>query len=127
MARRKKKPRDPKWITEARKALDEMETWDSDDPHIAARIAPFRTQNWIRKGWGMLAGLKPIAVVVLLALGGAVHRAGSATGRPRTGRTAPPTSAGGRSPLIITRRRIPSAAFTNFGRTFTDVFTTPAD
>ncbi len=70
MARRKKKPQDPKWITEARKALDEMETWDSDDPHIAARIAPFRTQNWIRKGWGMLAGLKPIAVVVLLALGG---------------------------------------------------------
>lgn len=68
MARRKKKPQDPKWITEARKALDEMETWDSDDPHIAARIAPFRTQNWIRKGWGMLAGLKPIACLVLVAL-----------------------------------------------------------
>ena len=58
--------REPEWITEAREALDAMER----HPPSEKELAPFRTKTWIAKGEGMLVGLKPIAVVVLLALGG---------------------------------------------------------
>ncbi len=54
------------WVARSSRILDDMEKWDPDDP----RLAPFKTKNWIDKGKGMLRGLKPIAVVVLLALGG---------------------------------------------------------
>ena len=54
------------FVREASAILDEMER----NPPSEESLAPFRTKNWIDKGEGMLRGLKPIAVVVLLALGG---------------------------------------------------------
>ena len=63
MARKKT---DAEIVAENNRILDALEKLDPDDPSLA----PFKTQNWIRKGRGMLAGLTPIAVVVLLALGG---------------------------------------------------------
>ncbi|MCZ6465805.1 MAG: hypothetical protein O6829_00825 [Alphaproteobacteria bacterium] len=54
------------FVREASAILDEMER----NPPSKESLAPFRTKNWIRKGEGMLQGLKPIAVVVLLVLGG---------------------------------------------------------
>jgi hypothetical protein len=47
---RKRKPREPKWITRARKALDEVEKMDPNDPSLA----PFKTKNWLDKGWPAL-------------------------------------------------------------------------
>ena len=56
--------REPKWITRAREALDLMER----HPPSEEELAPWRTKNWIAKGEGMLWGLKPIAVLALVAL-----------------------------------------------------------
>ena len=62
----KPKKSDAEWVREASAILDEMEK----HPPSKESLAPFRTKNWIAKGKGMLRGLKPIALVVLLALGG---------------------------------------------------------
>ncbi len=79
---RTRKPREPKWITRARKALDEVEKMDPNDPSLA----PFRTKNWIRKGEGMVAGLKPIAcLVIMLAMVAGCTRAQWAAWAPSGG------------------------------------------
>ncbi len=65
MAKPKEKP-DPRWVRVASRALDEMEC----NPPSEESLAPWRTDSWRRKGEGMLQGLKPIAVILLLALGG---------------------------------------------------------
>ncbi len=57
---------DAEIVAENNRILDEVDKMDPNDPSLA----PFRTKNWLAKGEGMLAGLKPVAVVVLLALGG---------------------------------------------------------
>lgn len=60
-----------RWVREASRALDEMER----NPPSEESLAPFKTRNWIRKGEGMLAGLKPIAVLALvLILAGCLGR-----------------------------------------------------
>ena len=56
--------RDARWVREARAILDEMER----NPPSKESLAPWRTENWRRKGEGMLQGLKPIAVLALVAL-----------------------------------------------------------
>ncbi len=61
-----RKRTDAEIVAESNKILDEVDAMDPGDPSLA----PFRTKNWLAKEEGMLAGLKPIAVVVLLALGG---------------------------------------------------------
>ena len=66
MAREKTAAETRAWIAETNRLLDEVEKMDPNDP----ALAPWQTENWRRKGEGMLAGLKPVAVVVLLALGG---------------------------------------------------------
>ena len=53
-----------RWIREASAILDAMER----NPPSRAMLAPFRTASWIAKGRGMLAGLKPIAVLALVIL-----------------------------------------------------------
>ena len=65
--------RDARWIREASAILDEMETWDPDDP----RLAPFKTKNWRRKGFPLgcamgplYRGPKTIAVLALVVLVG---------------------------------------------------------
>ncbi len=45
-----------RWVREASAILDEMER----NPPSKESLAPFRTKNWIRKGEGMLAGLRPV-------------------------------------------------------------------
>lgn len=45
-----------RWIREASAILDAMER----NPPSRASLAPWRTKNWIAKGEGMLAGLKPV-------------------------------------------------------------------
>ncbi len=55
-----------KWIRETSAILDEMER----NPPSKESLAPFRTRNWIRKGEGMLRGLKPIAVILLFVFVG---------------------------------------------------------
>ena len=52
------------FVREASAILDEMER----NPPSKESLAPFRTKNWIRKGEGMLAGLKPIACLAFVAL-----------------------------------------------------------
>ena len=69
----KRKPREPKWITRARKALDEVEKMDPNDPSLA----PFKTRSWARKGWPLGKAMGPLyrgpktiaclALVVLVA------------------------------------------------------------
>ncbi len=56
--------RDARWIREASAILDEMER----NPPSKESLAPFRTKNWIRKGEGMLQGLKPVACLALVVL-----------------------------------------------------------
>ena len=63
--------RGPRWVREASAILDEMER----NPPSKESLAPWRTRNWIRKGEGMLQGLKPIAVLALVVLvGGCLGR-----------------------------------------------------
>ncbi len=52
------------FVREASAILDEMER----NPPSKESLAPFRTKNWIRKGEGMLRGLKPIACLALVVL-----------------------------------------------------------
>ncbi len=49
------KPKSAQWVREASAILDAMER----NPPSEKSLAPFKTRNWIRKGEGMLAGLKP--------------------------------------------------------------------
>ncbi len=44
------------WIAESNRILDDMETWDPDDP----RLAPFKTRNWRRKGFPLGAHMGPL-------------------------------------------------------------------
>ncbi len=56
MAKPKEPKSDPRWVREASAILDEMER----NPPSEESLAPFRTKNWIDKGEGMLAGLRPV-------------------------------------------------------------------
>ncbi len=40
-------PAQKKWIAETSKILDRVDAMDPNDP----KLAPFKTLNWIRKGW----------------------------------------------------------------------------
>ncbi len=51
-----RKQTDAEWIAETSRILDEMER----NPPSEESLAPFRTKNWIDKGEGMLAGLRPV-------------------------------------------------------------------
>ncbi len=51
-----RKQTDAEWIAEASRILDEVDAMDPNDP----ALAPWQTENWRRKGEGMLAGLKPV-------------------------------------------------------------------
>ena len=44
------------WIARTSKILDDLETWDPDDP----RLAPFKTENWRRKGFPLGAAMGPL-------------------------------------------------------------------
>ena len=57
---RKRKPREPKWITRSRKALDEVEKMDPNDPALAA----WQTENWINKGWPALQQILPDGTII---------------------------------------------------------------
>ena len=45
-----------KFVEESSKILDDLETWDPDDP----RLAPFQTLNWRRKGFPLGAAMGPL-------------------------------------------------------------------
>ena len=44
------------WIARTSRILDDMETWDPDDP----RLAPFKTKNWIAKGFPLGCAMGPL-------------------------------------------------------------------
>ncbi len=50
MARRKTDAEIRAWIAETNRILDEVEAMDPNDPSLA----PFKTKNWIDKGWPAL-------------------------------------------------------------------------
>ena len=48
------------WVRRTSKILDDLETWDPDDP----RLAPFKTKNWIDKGWPALRQILPDGTII---------------------------------------------------------------
>ena len=48
------------WVRRTSKILDDLETWDPDDP----RLAPFKTKNGIDKGWPALRQILPDGTII---------------------------------------------------------------
>ena len=57
MARKKT---DAEILAENNRILNAVEKWDPGDP----RIAPFRTKNWLDKGWPALRRIDPDGTIV---------------------------------------------------------------
>ncbi len=55
MARRKTDAEIRAWIAETNRILDEVEAMDPNDPSLA----PFKTKNWLDKGWPALRQILP--------------------------------------------------------------------
>ena len=51
---------DAEWIAECSRILDEVEKMDPNDPSLA----PFKTKNWLDKGWPALRQILPDGTVI---------------------------------------------------------------
>ena len=48
------------WIAEASRILDEVDAMDPNDPSLA----PFKTKNWLDKGWPALRQILPDGTIL---------------------------------------------------------------